>query len=337
MNSAEVFDSVFYQGTPPPRLLTMPLIMTLAARHCGVRYIDYVRDPEVLARAQFEVCEFYSLDIMATTSDPVGELSALGGRLVWFDNDPPAPDPLSPLISGPSDLKKLKLPDPNGDNRMGDRIKAIREMKRLSKGKYPVLGWVEGPISEAAVMRGMTALMEDLIDEPEFIQELFEFNVDMAIDFATAQVEAGADMIGFGDAPASLIGPNLYGQAVLDHEKRMVQAIKKLGMPVRMHICGNTTKLFALMAESGVDMIDVDSVADFTLASELIPDSIQLLGNLDPVREVLYSDPASIVVRLEECHQTAGNRYVVGAGCEIPAKTPDANLLAFSQYAHAHH
>jgi MtaA/CmuA family methyltransferase len=217
---------------------------------------------------------------------------------------------------------------------MGDRLLAIKEMRRLSDGKLPVLGWVEGPISEAAVMRGLSTLMEDMIDDPEFIEELFLFNVRMAISFAQAQVEAGADMIGFGDAPASLIGPDLYNRFVLPHEKRMVAAIKSFGVPVRMHICGNTTKILHLMAKSGVDMVDIDSITDFKAAADAFPPCVKLLGNLDPVREVLNSNPAAIWARLSECHEIAAPNYIVGAGCEIPAKTPDENLRAFSSYGH---
>ncbi|MDR3692673.1 MAG: uroporphyrinogen decarboxylase family protein [Fimbriimonas sp.] len=334
MTPKERFDCVFGSGGVSPELLVMPLIMTRAARHCKLRYIDYIRDPLLQAQAQFAICRDFDLDILATTSDPVSELAALGGSLVWFDDDPPAPDPLKPLLTDSSDLDRLKQPDPRGANRMGDRLIAIKEMKRLGEGRIPVLGWVEGPISEAAVMRGMTTLMEDLIDDPEFIHKLFSFNVDMAIAYAEAQVEAGADMIGFGDAPASLIGPVFYEEFVLSHEQRMIEGIKRLGVPVRMHICGNTTKILDLMAQSGSDMVDIDSVADFEAAARAFDPSIKLLGNLDPVREVLNSDPESIESRLDECHRIAGDRYIVGAGCEIPAKTTDDNLLAFSRYGH---
>jgi len=39
---------------------------------------------------------------------------------------------------------------------------------------------------------------------------------------------------------------------------------------------------------------------------------------------------------LAECHRQAGARYIVGAGCEVPRGTPDANLLAAARYAQSH-
>ena len=331
MTPVEKFQSRFAVGPSRSNQMIMPIMMTFAARYIGVTYSDYLRDPMLQARAQFEVCTDFGLELLAAISDPVSELAALGGTLIWFDDDSPAPDPLQILLNQPRDLNRLVQPDPNGSNRMGDRIHAIHEMKRLGRDQLPVMGWVEGPISEAAVMRGMTNLMEDLIDDPDFVEELFAFNVEMAIRYAQAQVEAGADIIGFGDAPASLIGPAFYEQLVLPYEQKMIAEIQRMGVPVRMHICGNSTRLLPLMAQSGANVIDIDSVTDFQLASDAIPASISLLGNLDPVREVLNGNPTMIHERLLECQQTAGVRYLFGAGCEIPGRTPHENLRAFAE------
>jgi hypothetical protein len=38
--------------------------------------------------------------------------------------------------------------------------------------------------------------------------------------------------------------------------------------------------------------------------------------------------PAEVRAAFAECRRQAGPRYIVGAGCEIPAGTPDANLRA---------
>jgi len=44
-----------------------------------------------------------------------------------------------------------------------------------------------------------------LYDEPELAHKLLGFLTDIVIDFAVAQMEAGAPMIGAGDAAVSLI------------------------------------------------------------------------------------------------------------------------------------
>ena len=329
MTAYDRFQQAFGGSISSENHLSMPLIMTFASRWIGVTYKDYLQDPTLQARAQFETAKAFGIDTLGAISDPVTELSSMGGAIVWFEDDPPAPDPLTVFLSDYARLDDLRAPDPRGNNRMGLRLQAIQEMKRLSDHQYPVMGWVEGPISMAAVMRGMTNLMEDLIDDPEVIHRLFTFCVDVAMKYAAAQVDFGADFIGFGDAPASLIGPSYYQELVLPYEQEMIRRMHELGVPVRMHICGNTTKLFPYMAQSGADIIDIDSIADFGLACDQIPSTIHLLGNLDPVREVLNGEPIAIRERIDECRALARDRYVIGAGCEIPARTPHANLAEF--------
>jgi uroporphyrinogen-III decarboxylase len=58
-----------------------------------------------------------------------------------------------------------------------------------------------------------------------------------------------------------------------------------------------------------------------------------LLGNLDPVAVVRNSTPEKVSSGAAECHRAAGARYIVGAGCEIPRDTPEANLRALCDYA----
>lgn len=60
---------------------------------------------------------------------------------------------------------------------------------------------------KTANLRGVSKLMVDLVDNPEWLEELLERCVEVEIAFAGGKVEAGADIIGLGDAVASLVSP----------------------------------------------------------------------------------------------------------------------------------
>ena len=49
-----------------------------------------------------------------------------------------------------------------------------------------------------------------------------------------------------------------------------------------------------------------------------------------------WANACAILRELAECHRQAGERFVVGAGCEVPRDTPHANLHALTRYAHEH-
>jgi uroporphyrinogen-III decarboxylase len=49
----------------------------------------------------------------------------------------------------------------------------------------------------------------------------------------------------------------------------------------------------------------------------------------------MSSTPTAVTARVRECHRDAGSRYIVGAGCEIPAATPYENVDALTAAARA--
>jgi uroporphyrinogen-III decarboxylase len=89
------------------------------------------------------------------------------------------------------------------------------------------------------------------------------------------------------------------------------------------------------MVTLGADIIDIDSMVPLEGArADAGPDQV-LLGNLNPVSELLASTPEDITARVAASHHDAGRRFIVGAGCEVPAATPHENLEAMLEYARA--
>jgi uroporphyrinogen-III decarboxylase len=125
--------------------------------------------------------------------------------------------------------------------RVLDRIEGVRLLTAEVGKTHSVLGWVEGPMAEYSDLRGVETTLMDLMDRPGMFLEAGEILVEKAIAFAREQVKAGADMIGVGDAAASLIGPDLYSQFVLPLETKLIAGIHNAGATVKLHICGNVT------------------------------------------------------------------------------------------------
>ncbi len=321
------------RGEPSDSLPLMPITMMFAADLAGVHYRDYARDHRVLAGAQIAVAERFDFDYVSAISDPAREASDLGATVEWFEDQPPAIVESRALLHEKSSLESLQLPDLAAPGRMRDRIEAVRLLAERAGATRIVEGWVEGPCAMSADLRGLNTLMLDFFDDPAFVDALFDFTVRMEIEFARAQVEAGATLIGVGDAAASLVGPKLYMQFVLPCEQRLIAAIREFGVPVRLHICGNTKRIVEGMGQTGADIIDLDFLTPLGHARRAMRDKQVLLGNLDPVRALRDGTPASIEAMLSECFEQAGAAYICGAGCEIPRGTPTANVDAMTRFA----
>jgi MtaA/CmuA family methyltransferase len=269
-------------------------------------------------------------------SDPACESADCGAAVRFFPDQPPALDDANSLFADTTKLARIKIPDPHTSPRMSNRLRAIGLYRDRVRGEKLIEGWIEGPCAQGADLRGINTLMTDFFDNPGFVTDLFEFVTEMELRFARAQVEAGADMIGIGDAAASLVGPQIYAEFVWPYEKRMVDGIHSLGAKARLHICGNTRLSLDRIGKLGCDIVDLDYMVPVSEAREKMGPTQVLLGNLDPVRALRDSNPARVSSDIAECQRQAGPRYVVGTGCEVPRDTPEANLRALCRYAKGH-
>jgi MtaA/CmuA family methyltransferase len=307
----------------------------LAADQIGSKYYDYATNCRVQAEGQIRVAEKFDVDQVSVISDPCCEAADLGATIKFFPDQPPAVDEENALLRDKTVLAGLKPPDPSG-GRMMNRVDAVRLLKERAGKDKVVEGWVEGPCAESADLRGINRLMLDFYDDPDFVCDLMEFVVQMELGFAKAQIEAGVDIMGIGDAPSSLVGRRFYTEFIFANQKRMIDGIHTLGARVRLHICGDTRHLLEALGSLGAEIIDLDSLAPLDEARSKMGPQQVLLGNIDPVRVLREGAPESVMACVAECHRQAGPRYIVGAGCEVVRDTPSENVRALVRYAREH-
>ncbi len=312
-------------GEPVDRTPNFNIMMTFAAHFINQPLSRYYQDYRVLAEANLAVQEAFELDILQVISDPYREAADFGLKITFPEDDLPLAK--EPLIANPKDLAQLKSPDPGSGRRMSDRLAAIHYLRERQGGQVPVMGWVEGALAEAADLRGVHDLMLDLTIRPEWVRELLEQIVEVEIKFATAQVEAGADIVGLGDAIASQISPKMYREFAQPYEKRIFEAVHEAGGVTRLHICGDTTHLLEAMTQCQADIIDIDWMVDINQAREAFAGSAALCGNFDPVSVMLQGTPAEVKAAVLDCQSQGGENYFSAAGCEIPDQTPPENLF----------
>jgi uroporphyrinogen-III decarboxylase len=201
-------------GKPVDRLPAQPMIMMLAAKHLGVSFLDYTRAGGLMAAGQLKIAEDFDIDCLLTCSDPAREVIDIAGEdsIEWLLDQGPVINEEKAALADPARLRQFRVPDPMGGGRMHDRIKAIEIMRRGVGDEKSVVGWVEGPLALGAELRGLSRIMTDFLDEPGFVEDLLDFTSEVALCYAEAQIQAGADTIGMSDAAASMMGPKYYAQ-----------------------------------------------------------------------------------------------------------------------------
>ena len=323
-------------GRQPDRLPCMPITMMFAADVLGVKYGQYARDHKLMVDAQIKTAEIFGFDYVSTISDPAREAADAGAKIQWYENQPPAIIEEEALFADKLALQRTKAPDPFSGGRMEDRIRGIELLRERAGEELLVEGWVEGPCAESADLRGINRLMIDFSDDPAFVQDLFAFTVETAIRFAAAQIQAGADIVGIGDAAASLVGPRIYKDVVWPWEKKLVDAIHAAGGRVRLHICGNTRRIVEGMGTLGCEMVDLDFPVPMDEARAKMGPRQTLAGNLNPVKDLRDGTPETIAHALAGLRQQTGAQWIVAAGCEIVRDTPHENVRALVEFARTH-
>jgi MtaA/CmuA family methyltransferase len=327
MNGYERYTGVL-KGSPVDCLPRVPILMQYAAEYIGSDYAAFASDYRILTKANEECARDFGFDQLSSISDPYRETHGFGSIIKYVKEGPP--HSTHPLQFS-KDLSLLLKPDPMKSERMLDRVRAIQTYKAKFLGEYSILGWIEGPAAEAADLCDVTTFMMGLMDDRIFAAELMDTCVDVGIAFARAQVKAGADTIGIGDAIASQIDPATYEELIQPREKRLVKAIQAMGAYVKLHICGNITHLLPGIADLGVDVLDVDHLVNITNVRKAVGGRVALAGNMDPVSAIQRGTPSGIRTAVLRAYREAGNPYMVNAGCEIPSGTPSENLRALCE------
>ena len=318
-------------GKPVDRPPAMPITMMWAADGIGANYHEYATCAETQVAAQCAVARDFGLDQVSVISDPCCEAADLGAAVFYSTDAPPAIIEERAILTDTAALCRLRVPDPHrGGSRMSNRIDAVRMLRKRMGSTHIIEGWVEGPCAESADLRGINTLMTDYYDDEKFVHELASFCVDVALAFATAQIEAGADIIGVGDAAASLTNRSIYDQFIFPYEKRLIDGIHAAGGRVRLHICGRTTHLLDAISRLGCEIVDLDTLVNLSYARETMGASQVLLGNIDTVGIVKNGSVEQIRQALTRCRADVGPAWIAGAGCEIPRSTPRNNVHCFT-------
>jgi len=304
-----------------------PILMHRAARHAGFTYGQFASDYRALVESNLRCREDFGMDAVGLISDPYRETSAFGAKITFPDEA--VPRCMEILVSSIEDIKRLKNPDVFKAERTLDRIRGGEALRKALGPSVPIIGWIEGPLAQSCDLAGVNEVLLKIFMEPDFVKKLIDKSMITARDFARAQVEAGCDIIGVGDAICSQISMENYREFVKEKHRELFAYIQSLGARVKLHICGDITHLLEDLREVNPDMVDIDWMVDMEEAYQKLGPGITRVGNLDPVSVIQERDPAAIARETQAlCDAESGRPFILSGGCELTISTPDNHIKA---------
>lgn len=326
MNKKQLYQDLLKGKKEKERIFFRPILMHFAARFNNTTYGKFASDYKTLVESNIRSMEYFDTDMVSLISDPFRETSAFGAPVEFIDEG--VPRCLEKIVKSIDDVRNLKNPDVYKEERTLDRIKGAEYYQKLLKGTVPVSGWIEGPLAEACDLAGVSEMLLNLMIDPDFSNLLMDKCMVTAKKFAKAQIEAGCDLIGIGDAICSQIDKGSYDLFVRQRHCELIAFIHECGASVKLHICGDTSHLLESFRDLNADIIDLDWQVDLDHAREKLGDEIVIGGNINPVliqdlsEKEVFDLSRNLVDRYKE------QKYLLAAGCEITVLTPHQNLTA---------
>jgi MtaA/CmuA family methyltransferase len=326
MNKQQLFKDLLKGKISKERVFFRPILMHFAARFNNTTYGRFASDYKVLVESNVRAMEYFDTDMVSLISDPYRETSAFGARIEYIDEGVPRCH--DKIIKTMDDVRNLPIPEVGKCERTLDRIKGAAYFQKMLNNTVPVSGWIEGPLAEACDLTGVNEMLIYLMIDPDFSNFLMDKCMITAKDFAKAQIEAGCDIIGIGDAICSQIDKDSYDLYVKDRHRELIAFIHECGAFVKLHICGNISHLLESLKGLNADIVDLDWQVDIENAREILGNEVVLGGNINPVlvQDKLEEEVYALSIRLVDKYKD--QKYLLAAGCEITVLTPHKNLIA---------
>jgi uroporphyrinogen decarboxylase len=321
----------------PDIVPVVPQVTYTTARITGVKFVEAMKDPEIMARAllvgyrEILYDGIYvgwesSFDLMAET---------MGCTLRMPEDDLPSVS--EHVVKNKSDIDKVSLPDPERDGRLPIHLKAIDLVKNSVGNKVPIFRYIPGPFTLATLLRGTYDALLELRTDKAFIHKLIRLATDASKLFGIAAVNHGADIVVVADptASSSVISPQMFREFSLPYTKEVLSVVKKAGAVPSLHICGKTEPILGDMVKTGAEVLEVDHLVDLAKAKSAVGKHVCLEGNIEPAGILLKGKPSRVLRSAKDCIKKAAadGGFILSSGCEVPLDTPIENLKAMVKAA----
>lgn len=301
--------------------------------------LDVIRNPLRMNAITFECVKMYGVAGLRAwvPPDPLDVVKVDG---TWYGRDPDTGKRLGrvdfkgggevlpsdePVINSREDIDAIRVVPAEELVRSG-KLDGVRAIIEEAGDDYFVVSTPPGfAVEYLTSTRGKQQALMDLIDRPDFCHRAMEKATDVAIQWAHALVEIGIHALLIADVFGGVMSPAHFGEFCVPYFKRFVRTLKGRGPLIYMHICGNSTGIFELMADTGVHCIEpLDPLGGVKVsdAKRRVGRRVALMGGLD-TRLLAHGTLEQVRADAVRClgEGMPGGGYILACGDMLPTET----------------
>jgi uroporphyrinogen decarboxylase len=310
--------------------LFLPLTMH-GAKELGTTIKDYFSKADYVSEGQIILQKKYDNDCYMPFFYAGIETEAFGGTTI-FREDGPA-NAGNPIIKDKTEIQKLKVPAVNKTSALQKSLKTIKLLKKNAKNKIPIVGTVISPFSLPIMQMGFEKYIDLLYFHKKEFNQLMDVNMAFCVEWANAQLDAGASFIIYFDPMSSttIIPRDLYIETGYPISKQIFSKIK--GSCATHFASGNCLPISDLVRENNAAAVCTSVKEDIAEIKQVFNKKLTVVGNLNGIEMRRWTVNETYKKVKETIVKAApGGGFILSDNHgEIPIQVKEETLLAIAE------
>ena len=211
----------------------------------------------------------------------------------------------------------------------------IEAMK--AQDRFAIMG-VTGLLDICWHLRGFENYMEDMAGEEDFAARLMDCALEYLLDLVGSMPD-GADAVrvdeDWGLQRGLVMNPSMWRKYLKPRLRVLYGAIRRKGLRVMIHTCGDITDIFPDIIEIGVEAVNAiqPEAMDVAFLQREYGNDITMYGGVGSQSVLVYGSPRDVLAQINERLRTfESGGYILAPSGAIPTDAPIGNVAAFADF-----
>ena len=235
-------------------------------------------------------------------------------------------------------LEGCRFPDPHDPARW----EGLPQFVAANADRFRYVSVPYSLFERAWSLRGMSQLMIDMLEAPEFVDELLDAITDFQSRIVAEALRHDIDAVKFGDdwgqQTGLLFGARLWRRFFKPRLATLYGMVKRAGKAVVIHSCGRVQELFPELIELGLDVFNPfqPEVMDPFEMKRQFGRQLTFFGGVSVQKLLPFGTPQEIRDQTRRLMDVVGHGggLIIAPSHDMPGDVPVANMAALVEAVH---